>query len=1854
MSKGTRSVDGITRDQCVSDSGRPKPRGSLLKASAYWLAARSAAVLILSACGSLRAADPPKVPAPASDGAKPFFSRCVEKAYRKSTEYTELPDKGAASPLWYDIPFAVHVPVEVPYEGGTVRITMTGSVTWDNPPKEWTSSSNWGEITGWTAGIYKTDGQELPPDSVFSQFHIQREARSPGDKIEFAKDNPVPTFFKSQRVTLGNATKGHVPFSKDATHYSYILAPTKPGWYVVWFAVDLSTMWPEKSPKCEEIKGKLHLDTVVTRSERVLIQNDYDYMFKRSPKPAQISDDKLFKTASHEVPFTLKRNGWVLESAEIQNLEKWVEQKRVTREGRDYDVEVDAKPGPPVALAVRLSEWGAAVAGSSPAQTPALPDGFNPKTRSLTAPPPTTNAQAATITAKETFQWNFELPAQIPDHSFCVVKVGGGTERWVNRDHPLYKDTPPGKEPQLPLRVRWQPMTTEGTKFNAVATGIYTDKKRSNAETAKKEFAEKYGEEALNWWIEDYREEVFDGPKKGGEPFKYLAHGVPPLWERDVLTGKKAGALPIISFEAGPWKVLGHYRRLSDSAERSGSTTTAGPTKTVVEKDPFWTKWFEGYAKFEEEQARVAMAADLNAGAQALALRVALRRHRLLMNTLHHELEEQGGNQELRVLLHQATASISKLKELAGVQSAIIQEQRQKIEASAAEAKGAYEAIVKKLDEGWKDYGDRHFEIRLKRQEWQDKADTVGIQIMRKVGDPELVRKYLDEIGPVALSAASQLLRAEMLREEGNPLEALEALRSAATIAPDDREVQMRLIEGECVFLQMTKEKSQDAVRQTRAAFYKYMLERGFPMEKTAEQRKAEEEAAKAKKQAEETSTLWWVWGQLPDIDSEAAWNRFTTGLFGSVAGIMGKQDALAEILSTKEIESTKCYLGLETLIRLRQRGYPLLKPDRDPPPLAGRPPPKPWIGAMTSQQLIAAAQENYTYGDGKLFTEANAQEVVRCIKLAMQLPEVDALMKGDRLALKLGVEKRYWNQYEIGDTWAEYIGDITSVQNLIFMFLPLATAGKVPGAIYWGAEELWQLEKARQFGHVITGSEAAARMLGWQKLVSTLGKWERGREAALSLLKVYEEHHRAKEWWEKGARLGLVDKGIWGVWQLVAMTYLQYHVSEWAKERGGPAAALAADFLMFFSTDTEALSKFLKESRMSPAAIKGLEKVMKDRITQIQTSSRHLRETLQLTDDMGKVLAKMREGKLLTPEEIRLFERESARYWQVRPPTPHPAHNLRIACDAAAEAARNGVDNGAAECAARMKARALLEEKELLEAEAAAKKVEAALKSAQGEGAVPPADGAGAGPAIVPAPQKGPVTLVVGPVVMQKDGRMVYPKPRPPLQGSLSSQAEVALLAEDFEKAEELFEKAKKKILKSGALPEEYPLDKVEAKLGQIEELKAAAKKAAAPKINQSNPGEEISQETLDDIINEFSPHTGDHGPWEATGHKGNFGTMHRKKNSGFIIKEMDVNVVQQLEGETIARAFCKALGIDSPAFKLHIIYDAQGNIKKAYVVYRRVMGPRLDEAPLTMADIFNLRKDLSKMRAVSLVLGDHDRKLDNFMVHMNGRVFMIDHGMVDIRGVNSPFDNLPPAAEVRMEGAYGLDHWYSRSTKDDINMIMNKRSPSDAPKRELLGDGEWATFFRKQILMEEALSYDAAKETIEAIEKLVADKPKLKELLREVYVSVHLSPKRIEVAGADFIALKKSEGKFVEEGGKLIDKTGEIMKPGDVLDIALVHKEMERRLNSRIEKYVETSVATLEARTKDGRLHKAMKRLDERRGAPPGTAALHPKLNFYVVMGRHAELTLQHVALIPEQRALARLASPRACESLDLALAA
>jgi hypothetical protein len=66
------------------------------------------------------------------------------------------PTKDGVEEPFYDVPWAVHIPIEVPFEGGGATIVWQARVSWENPPQEW-HQQTW-SLPALGRGIHRLDG----------------------------------------------------------------------------------------------------------------------------------------------------------------------------------------------------------------------------------------------------------------------------------------------------------------------------------------------------------------------------------------------------------------------------------------------------------------------------------------------------------------------------------------------------------------------------------------------------------------------------------------------------------------------------------------------------------------------------------------------------------------------------------------------------------------------------------------------------------------------------------------------------------------------------------------------------------------------------------------------------------------------------------------------------------------------------------------------------------------------------------------------------------------------------------------------------------------------------------------------------------------------------------------------------------------------------------------------------------------------------------------------------------------------------------------------------------------------------------------------------------------------------------------------------------------------------------------------------------------------------------------------------------------------------------------------------------------------------------------------------------------
>jgi hypothetical protein len=166
--------------------------------------------------------------------------------------------------------------------------------------------------------------------------------------------------------------------------------------------------------------------------------------------------------------------------------------------------------------------------------------------------------------------------------------------------------------------------------------------------------------------------------------------------------------------------------------------------------------------------------------------------------------------------------------------------------------------------------------------------------------------------------------------------------------------------------------------------------------------------------------------------------------------------------------------------------------------------------------------------------------------------------------------------------------------------------------------------------------------------------------------------------------------------------------------------------------------------------------------------------------------------------------------------------------------------------------------------------------------------------------------------------------------------------------------------------------------------------------------------------------------------------------------------------------------MGFDVPAMEVRIIYNAKGEAIEAYYVMRKVEGKVL--ADMTPGEIYLYREELARHRALATLMGDFDRKLDNYIITKEGHFVPIDAGMGDasgerlVRWCTEEKRTYAPDLLFTIDGRYGRDHWYAQAVAKTAG-------------KELLT--ERMTLFRKFLLSEESMTFQGAEAIVIEIEK-------------------------------------------------------------------------------------------------------------------------------------------------------------------------
>jgi hypothetical protein len=1683
-----------------------------VKTSAYWQAVGAATFLILSG-SELRAASPP--PSAAAADPKPFLSAATKLVTtdptKKTSEVRIRPTKDAVEAPFYDAAFAINIPVEMRHEGGPARVMWRVTVSWDNPPKEW-PDSHW-NLGGGNIGLYRMDGRSLEQAKFKSWV---------GQKWE--GDAPLPTvvFNLQQKFTEAEKAK-HQPFEKG-TGDSFLMNPAEPGWYAIWYACG-SVGWPEKEPKRDVLTGTIHIDTLVSRGEEEPTKAEVEYLAGRGKRPERMQEDKFYKLATTDLPFKLRRDGWVFDHAELRPLEKdKIEKKRILL-------------GPKQSV-YRTFTCVEKVGGTDVDMGVTEKIQADPRVPVTDAPIPDQDSLFETVYLVES-NWKASFPSSLPDNSFGILKFTGKQQQ-------RFQQKPAGQTQTPATSFRWEPLppgkvinekTNEEEKVGEHQTwGLLPMEKsaESGKEEIRKKFLNDFGPDATEWFVPGFFQDKMGGPKEGEPPYQYVIRGrYPPRKSAEV---SEIGAYALLGYQIGPWQLLGYYKRQSEVEGRTvASKATAGEATIVSDTDDFWI-WFVQFAMVLQAEIPKGMEAQVHATHAATPLQALIKSRDRLLLSLQEEKDPVLRNPIRRVWNSKAQVwdwvdnefpklnlgtvpggsepgsvnkpvkaspeMVERVKKKTAEISAQINEHRQVITQATTAAVAAYQKINDKLEEGNQRFGGpAHGELYLWRQHFREALERIPIEIALASKDPEMVRRALEKSANEGSSANVRVLEAELFKASGDAVSAVEALRRAVALDHNHLVAQSMLADAECAFLQIAIEKSQGAIAKARQHFYGYLNERGF----------ADRDIL-----ATPRSRLEWLTTRI-GIYGEEVWAVFTTGLFGSMSALVdregGKPAAEADILATKEKEMTTAFIGLHTMRLLRKKGVTFEE--------------------MKKLQSFELPGKLGMLGrNGKPLSAVDAANLGVAIREAMKLPDVQALVSGDREGLEAGIKEGYWDSKDVSDTWTEWYGDITSPYNLFTIFLPFAkagTAGRTMSPLIWTKAETAMIGELQTLGHVTSGTEAVAGAIGLTRQLNALGATAGGKQV-INFMRGLESYQ---------AGLGAFDKAVWTTGKITGALTFGYVTVSATEKLAGHKAAMLVGAAMMFAMDTDLLLKLLEARNIPPRAIGSL--IISEYMPATKLHIKRLAATELTAGELRGLFERVTQGNRLVQTDYDFLNKYFNSDWRKLIPGPLASENATIALLAAAEGARAGVNNGALKAVEELKpgltaegqAAALTLQEEQKVADALNATITDPNPPIVEQPATPPR-----GPPVVERPittkfgdpKKAVAELSPPPKVEPVPATPEYPPSsqrilpdetraaaglgpyliHPPVRetsrtAEAMQQLNNARTRGQYAAAERKFSQIQD-LIRQGVVTEAE-----EMTMERLHVYRMAANDLQRPEITRKFPtgrstiNDPIPPGTVDQVLDtpgllkQIKDSSGAMSEvFNVEGRPELFVKRVRKdfkryNKEKMAMEPVEINVLEDVENNLIHEQLARAMGFDVPATEVRIVYNAKGEAVEAYYVMRKVEGRVL--ADMTAGEIYLYREELARHRALATLMGDFDRKLDNYIITKDGHFVPIDAGMGDASGERLIRECTKEGIEYRadmpftIDGFYGRDHWYAKAV-------------AKTPGKELLTTEK--TAFRKLLLAEESMTFQGAEAIVIEIESYFvtgAKAAKAEELIGEAY---------------------------------------------------------------------------------------------------------------------------------------------------------
>jgi tetratricopeptide (TPR) repeat protein len=1567
---------------------------------------------------------PASLTKPAPDAPKPFFSGVKETKYEDRMFGTVLaPEAGAVTHLWYDVPYAVHVPFEVPFQGKAVRVFYDVQVIWDQAVKN-PDINDPGFPQPHTYGVHRMDGKSLRERSVFYERGTDTKP-SEWKPLWFDTGAPVPTWMHVQPPPEIEVEKLPTRNNMDQPPFHgtssapprLVLDQPEPGWYVFWFSVYHWSYddWVQYLD-AETVGAKFRVSLVVTPVPSTLADEESQYLFAEKPRPPRMPPDESYRAITHEIPVTLHRDGWVFDRLEVVANDTSILKRRVGNENNFADIEASSSVnGPQASLSLKNAVTDRGV-----------------------------------LALRESGTWEITFPASLSDGNVADVVVKG-TEQHEVLDQE--RATWP------PFKVNWfANQSSPSSEFSWEVDMVTTNTDEAVGDALDDAVRGVAGKAAAEGWRlqPTTRRDVAPGD---GEPLRFRYYARLPYDYR----WKNAGSVNLMDYYLGPWKVSAFYKRKKDAAPAAPGGPTGPPgTQIIVEHDPFWD-WYPEFSKKVRELRAAYNEARLTAAVAGMALQGQKRDNRYLQTMLNdpeYAITERG-----KALFQKRIEEIDRQRH----------ESRAKIDEAAGKATAAITGILQELRSAQQRFGAKHPELSDWEQPYKVLEDVIPLEFALSEGDPDVLRKALELAEKRELPARARLYEAEVRRKTGDSVGAVAALRRALEDDPEDPQVQHALRELESEFLRNALEKAQGSMTAARKAFFDYLEERGYKQD-TVKKRS--------------------VYIPIIDLDRETAWAIFTTGVGGILAGFMDKAGALEELVSSKQHELARAFMGLHALVYMRERGYTFDE-----------------IRNMKSERDASTPAEQPTLPDafpvksswGKPYTTEQFRNLGVMIREAMQLPDVAALVSGDTLKLRQTAGLGYWDPADIGSSTLEYVLDITSIKNLTLLLLPTTVAGVsgTTGRLFLSRAAMTEVAHAKSMQ---TGSEVLARLVGWNRALEALATTGPGKYLVTTL----QNSHQFSE------GLTGIQSAAWTIQRVVAAIVIQGLSMHYAEKYGGPEAALAMEMLLLLAGDMDLLYKLigardipvaqiegLIERRMLPALenkvahmdelkgkAEGLQKIVdadkvarssvgddvlqleaalrearmaRDRVValfeKMRTGSGTLRpdELLVLQEALGpgwkrleqvrRIIERRARGEALEAAEYAILEREYGVNWRGEVPDGDAAHDMLIAYNNAIEAWIAGRRDGSE------KAVQILRE----ELERQAAKVAEGLENARGLAAA----------------------------VKGRSIQKVKPPPPPDhyklLDGFVDptgvlDEAHELMLKGDFETALTKLDDVRAKLAQELPSEEFAALVKaIERRAEVCQQLKGVTKalpteasRAFAEAIDDPNIGPDLLR------IRDQWIRIGDES----------IDKVFKSPDGQYIIKIVHEAPVEgrlvnaELEGELVAAEFARELGITVPGVTAHI--DEAG---QAYVISRRLPDDAKVLAELEVGEMFSHHKELARHRALTVFLGDFDRHLNNYMVTKDGRLFAIDQGNADPRGFWQKFFDRVYPGEASLDGSLGRDHWFQRYH---------------------LGEGKTPQETRNGIIYETFLTYNEAEDVTNRIVKWLttpAGETELREVLARAY---------------------------------------------------------------------------------------------------------------------------------------------------------